>query len=49
MATGADADNWSIGRLEGDIAALKEGQREIKDSLGRGQPPAGLWTEGGQG
>ena len=33
MATGADADNWSIGRLEGDIAALKEGQREIKDSL----------------
>jgi hypothetical protein len=33
MATGADADNWAIGRLEGDIAALKEGQQEIKDGL----------------
>jgi hypothetical protein len=33
MAADAEADNLAIGRLEADIAVLKEGQREIKDSL----------------
>ena len=33
MATDAGADNLAIARLVADIAALKEGQQEIKDGL----------------